>query len=236
MFHTSGRKRCCTSPAPGPWFSRCNNKVKECCFSGPSTKVGAPEFHSEMTHHPGARAGLTVVPAVGDLTDDVKGFLEVDSVRHHLQRQSDVSVPWCLCEKEGRWNRKTRIENAVIWWVIPFFAADSSEASPSPRDWSSRRCPACRSPSRPWWPRPSLRTLASASGSTDTAGCPWAAGRTFSQRCTPWKRNTEWRRVATPLLAAWLWCCAAFTPCLWMWPRWALWRCTSWTAPERLSP
>lgn len=76
--------------------------VKECCFSGPSTKVGAAEFHSEMTHHPGARAGLTVVPAVGDLTDDVKGFLEVDSVRNHLQRQSDVSVPWCLCDKEGR--------------------------------------------------------------------------------------------------------------------------------------
>lgn len=57
----------------------------------------------------GVTAGLTVVPAVGDLTDDVKGFLEVDGVRNHLQRQSDVSVSWCLCEKEGRWNRKTRI-------------------------------------------------------------------------------------------------------------------------------
>lgn len=50
----------------------------------------------------GVTAGLTVVPAVGDLTDDVKGFLEVDGVRNHLQRQSDVSVSWCLCEKEGR--------------------------------------------------------------------------------------------------------------------------------------
>lgn len=46
--------------------------------------------------------GLTVVPAVGDLTDDVKGFLKVDGVRNHLQRQSDVSVSWCLSEKEGR--------------------------------------------------------------------------------------------------------------------------------------
>lgn len=46
--------------------------------------------------------GLTVVPAVGDLTDDVKGFLKVDGVRNHLQRQSDVSVSWCLSEKGGR--------------------------------------------------------------------------------------------------------------------------------------
>lgn len=132
-----------------------------------------------------------------------------------------------------------RIKKALIWWLIPFFAADWSEASPSPRDWSSRQCPACRSPSRPWWLRPSQRTPASASGSTDTAGCPWAAGRTFSQRCTLCKRNIEWRRgrVEALLWAARLWRrCAAFTLRLWRWLCWALWRCTSWTAPEKLSP
>lgn len=42
--------------------------------------------------HRGVTAGLTVVPAVGDLTDDVEGFLQVDGVRNHLQRQPDVSV------------------------------------------------------------------------------------------------------------------------------------------------
>lgn len=50
--------------------------------------------------------GLTVVPAVGDLTDDVKGLLKLDGVRNHLQRQSDVSVSWSLCEEEGRRKRK----------------------------------------------------------------------------------------------------------------------------------
>lgn len=42
--------------------------------------------------HHGVTAELAAVPAVGDLTDDVKGFLQVDSVRNHLQRQPDVSV------------------------------------------------------------------------------------------------------------------------------------------------
>lgn len=42
--------------------------------------------------HHGVTAGPAVVPAVGDLTDDVEGFLQVDGVRNHLQRQPDVSV------------------------------------------------------------------------------------------------------------------------------------------------
>lgn len=156
-------------------------------------------------------------------------------------QESSPKTVWCLRILEPVWGRrateeKKRLNKVLIWWLIPFFAAGWSEASPSPRGWSSRRCPACRSPSRPWWPRPSPRTLASASGSTDTAGCPWAAGRTFSRRCIPWKRNTEWRGDETSLSAAPLWRRAAFTLCLWTWPCWALWRCTSWTAPERLSP
>lgn len=68
---------------------------------------------------------------------------------------------------------------------VPFSAADWSVAFLSPRDWSSTRCQACQSPSHPWWHPPSRRTLALASGSTDTAVCPWAAGRTFSQMWTP---------------------------------------------------
>lgn len=76
---------------------------------------------------------------------------------------------------------------------VPFSAADWSVAFLSPRDWSSTRCRACQSPSHPWWRPLSRHTLASASGSTDTAVCPWAAGRTFSQTWTPcwWKLSSE---------------------------------------------
>lgn len=44
--------------------------------------------------------------------------------------------------------------------LLPFFVADWSEASPSPRDLSSIRCQACLSPSHLWWRQLSLRTLA----------------------------------------------------------------------------
>lgn len=55
----------------------------------------------------GVTAGLAVVPAVGDLTGDVEGLLQVDGVRNHLQRQPDVSVSRRLaCVKEEEVNRR----------------------------------------------------------------------------------------------------------------------------------
>lgn len=39
---------------------------------------------------------LFFLPAVGDFTDNVKRFFEVDRVRNYLQRQSDISIPWSL--------------------------------------------------------------------------------------------------------------------------------------------
>lgn len=42
------------------------------------------------------------LPAVGDFTDNVKRFFKVDSVRNHLKRQSDVSIPWGLKDTRGQ--------------------------------------------------------------------------------------------------------------------------------------
>lgn len=42
-----------------------------------------------------------VLPAVGDLADDLEGLLQVDGVGNHLQRQPDVSVSRRLREKDG---------------------------------------------------------------------------------------------------------------------------------------
>ena len=39
-------------------------------------------------------------PAVGDFADDVKGLLEVHSVRDHLQGQPDVSIARSLKERQ----------------------------------------------------------------------------------------------------------------------------------------
>lgn len=48
----------------------------------------------------GGRGGFGS-PAVGDFTDDLERFLQVDGVGDHLQRQSDVPIARRLMEREG---------------------------------------------------------------------------------------------------------------------------------------
>lgn len=97
IYHTSGSTWCYTSPAPGPWFFHYNVAVTKTLFS-----LTASDYMGLTA----VKAGQLLLPAVGDFTDDVKRFFEVDSVRNYLQRQSDISIPRCLIDNQGQKENK----------------------------------------------------------------------------------------------------------------------------------